>query len=141
MTSWLCYANKHKTPPWLNKNFKSVPIHVQQRTMLIKFKMFICFLSMIIIFHNGSVRSIKVVKAAEGVPSEVEKRGRVEIAGVGLSDHEDLTVCARFKTYQFGSTAHNYQGIIFAKPVRILGSYSTIIRKPFNLKKNAIKKD
>ena len=98
--------------------------------MRLKFKIFICFFSLIFIFHIEWVQSIKVVKTAEGIPPGVEKRSRVEIAGVDLSHHEDLTVCARFKTYQFGSTAYNYQGMIFAKPLRILGSYSTIIRKP-----------
>ena len=97
--------------------------------MLLKFKIFISFL----IFHIESIRSIKVVKTADGIPPGVGKRGRVEIAGVGLSHHDDLTVCARLKTNQFGSTAYNYQGIIFARPIRILGSYSTIIRKPFIL--------
>ena len=97
--------------------------------MPLKFKIFICFL----IFHTDSIRSIKVVKTPEGIPPGVEQGGRVEIAGVGLSLHDDLAVCGRLKTDQFGSTAYNYQGIIFAKPLRILGSYSTIIRKPFIL--------
>ena len=102
--------------------------------MPLKFKIFICFL----IFHTDSIRSIKVVKTADGIPPGVEKRGRVEIAEVGLSHHDDLTVCARLKTNQFGSTAYNYQGIIFANPVRILGSYSTIMRNPFILNHETI---
>ena len=99
--------------------------------MQLKFTLLISFLSMILILRIEPVRAIKVVKTAEWTPPGVEERSRVEIAGVDLSDHADLTLCARVKTYQFGSSAHNYQGIIFAKPLRILGSYSTIIRKPF----------
>ena len=101
--------------------------------MLLTSELFISFLSMAMIFllHRKSVRAIKVVETPDRIPPGVEARGRVEIAGVDLTDHEDLTLCVRVRTSQFGSSSFNYQGIISAKATRILGSYSTIIRKPF----------
>ena len=99
--------------------------------MLPNFKFFISFLALIILVHMEPIRPIKVIKTADWIPPEVDERGRVEIAGVDLSVYADLTLCARLKTFQFGSRQNNYQGIIFARPLRILGSYSTIIRKPF----------
>ena len=77
--------------------------------MLRRFTLFLSFISLVFILQT---ESIKVVKTPDRIPpSGLEKRGRVEIAGVDLSDHTDLTLCARVKTYQFGSTVHNYQGI------------------------------
>ena len=99
--------------------------------MLLISELFISFLSLIVLLHTESVRAIKVVETPDRIPPGLETRGRVEIAGVDLTDHEDLTLCVRVRTSQFGSSSYNYQGIISAKSTRILGSYSTIIRKPF----------
>ena len=99
--------------------------------MLLISELFISFLSLIVLLHTESVQAIKVIKTPDRIPPGVEARGRVEIAGVDLTDHEDLTLCVRVRTSQFGSSSYNYQGIISAKATRILGSYSTIIRKPF----------
>ena len=99
--------------------------------MLLNSRLFISFLSIIVLHQTESVRAIKVVKTSDWNPPAVERRGRVEVVGVDLSLHQDLTVCVRVRTSQFGSSANNYHGIISAKTLRIFGSYSTIIRKPF----------
>ena len=101
---------------------------VELRNMLPRLTFFISFSSMIFFVHMASV---KVIKTADWIPPGVEDRGRVEIVGAQLNNYADLTLCVRLQTFQFGFSQYNYQGIIFAKPLRILGSYSTIIRKPF----------
>ena len=125
-------TNIHRTRdtsllPIVKQEFQSSSLDVEQQTMLLKLTLFLSFLSLM---FRLQTESIKVVKTADRIPAGLEVRARVEIAGVDLSDHTDLTVCARVKTSQFGSSVHNYQGILSAKPLRILGSYSTIIRKP-----------
>ena len=78
------------------------------------------FLLMLIVVNITSVKSkmIKFVTTHEFTPPPASSASRVEVLGAGLESHPDLTVCARFITYQFGSLLYNYQGILFVNPIR-----------------------
>ena len=83
---------------------------------------------LLIIFNVHLVESdlIRVVKTLDRSLPLGSLGGHVEVPGVGLADHEELSLCARLMTYQFSPVVHNYQGIIFLNPLRVLGSYATI---------------
>ena len=87
---------------------------------------FFVFLLILDNIEPAQSQLIRIVQTSDRALPLHSTAGRVEVAGVGLSDHEDLSLCVRLMTHQFSPVVYNYQGIIFLDPLRVLGSYATI---------------